>query len=244
VGALREAIVWTVPERIAVVPYSQRDRVYPVVIAASNDYREFVIRRGIEECGAHISVFQIEAERVDRLRVFLPSRIHGNKEGRVFWDLIVEFPGDYPFVPPVLRFLAVPGLLPVYISGLGRVDLSKVITFRERPVYHPAMSLWEVIYRLYRVMEDPRNWGEEGWSGKRLMAAVAKWEVPRPLRDLVDFVQIVGHLPPGEKRMSLPKMEFPIAYSQISWKPIDTEENFVCIDGIIHLRSEKLPAPE
>jgi hypothetical protein len=59
------------------------------------------------------------------------------------------------------------------MSTLGRATLGTVI---------PAMSLWEVLYRFYLVMEEPNNCDVSSWNREQRMAMPRTVSRFRPLR--------------------------------------------------------------
>jgi ubiquitin-protein ligase len=145
--------------KIAAEGYQQLHRsMFPVKLRDPRNYRAHRIQQGTCDCNRYLFVFATEKHRIESVRILLPGRLRREAESRVFWDLIVEFPGEYPLGRPNLRFLAVPHLRPELISESGNVQLSAVMAYHGEPVYHPAMSLREVICRLSVMMKKAENW--------------------------------------------------------------------------------------
>jgi hypothetical protein len=175
------------------------------------------ISRGIVNC-APFRLYGGNDE--NRVRALLPGPLVKGGKDFVFWDLMIEFPGEYPFESPRLRFIAIPPLN--CVSEFGRVDLVKGIE------YHPRMELREVLLRMYRVIVNEKNWERSAGvvsSREELDAAWARMEIPLPLRRLGDLVRVTGCDPRDGSDAEAKEIDegltrIPLAYSQASWAEI------------------------
>jgi ubiquitin-protein ligase len=189
-------------------------------------FRTERIRVGLEKCMRFFKIFHVKEDSFDTLRVFLPGPLNATEPTRVFWDLIVEFPADYPYVPPVLRFLCRPNLQEKDVSDLGRVNLSTCLSYQKVGIYHPCMDLFELLGRLYLFMENPRNWKSGG--GKTTLDLLERPDgKARPLLELDEILETENAgssaLP---KAIPQDSLRFPIAYDQYTWESITTDEGW------------------
>jgi ubiquitin-protein ligase len=105
----------------------------------------------------------------------------------VLWNLLVTFPGDYPYAPPVFRFLVIPPLIDVATNG--RVFL------REFNRYVPGVRVAELLKAIERLPVDrtarPKEVNREKWL-KRLSNQAQKVK-PFPIKKIADaYVQPWG----------------------------------------------------
>jgi hypothetical protein len=206
----------------ALPPYRQKQKAFPVgALPTPVDFRTERIVEGVTKCMEFMTVLRIKENSIDAFRVLLPSRLSYDCETAVYWDLMVQFPKDYPFVPPRLRFLAVPNVWGQYVSPFGRVNLSELLVQGSRRIYHPQMNLCEVLVSLKRFMDAQAHWTEAG--GWTLNDLKATWDgKSRPLLRVGDLVPIIGK----EWRAGTDKgpKELPNAgtrlYSQITWEAV------------------------
>jgi ubiquitin-protein ligase len=212
--------------------YRQSQPVFNVELPNPKDYREYRIIEGIKLCQQYLTVFQIETNNVDVFRVMLPGPFSKGCDTKVLWDLVVEFPSEYPFVPPLVRFLAIPSLKDNLVSKLGRVDLSVCLSVNGNPAYHPCMTIFEILVRLYLVMKEKRNWKEVELKIEDLQTV---WDSkPPPLLQLGDLVPIIGQdwRSGRETKVGVTDIppnvcNFPIGYSRFDWRPIENEREWL-----------------
>jgi ubiquitin-protein ligase len=96
------------------------------------------------------------------------------------WNLLVTFPGNYPYVPPVFRFLAIPPLVRVYRNGR--------VLFPDPDQYQPMMRVAELLKAIERLPLDTQaQWkgiNQEKWL-KRRYDRVRRVK-PFPIREITD----------------------------------------------------------
>jgi hypothetical protein len=115
------------------------------------------------------------------------------KVNAVLWNIIVSFPRDFPFVPPIVRLIAAPRMNGV--SGVGRVDVA----------WNPGMRLVGVI---------------DGLRGALVNVEAPKGAIPSVefLEMLIEEIVNTNRSLPEKKQKVAPVHA--ADYSLITWKPI------------------------
>jgi hypothetical protein len=183
-------------------PLPQTDFVTESPPPVSSDYRLKRISREFFRCKRfqNVLVFQTHLS-ANIWRVFLSAL-------NVLWDLAVTFPPEYPFVPPLFRFIAKPRGVP----RTGRVRL---------PAYHPRMRVVEMLEAIRR---DIVEWDDTGWR-QRVATFELDPERPFPFPS-AEYVRMVG----GDATEGAEAADVPGVYSQISWERTDGRTDFAGIE--------------
>jgi ubiquitin-protein ligase len=163
---------------------------------------------------------------VSAWHVFVPGPLPGTNNKKVFWDLLIVFPPDYPYVAPVYRFLSVPPLKNV--SPFGRIRA------KATEYYHPRMHIATVVKEIQKLF----------WEVDPLVPATIETAADKPAFDAAQYEELIAKkvIDPW---LPLPDMEYlaiaygdilcdgaalplrkkkpdlsPHVYSQLSWKKI------------------------
>jgi ubiquitin-protein ligase len=129
--------------------------------------------------------------------IFVPAPLPGTDVARVFWDLLVVFPLDYPYVPPVYRFMSVPPLKNV--SPAGRVRNAVI------DGYHPRQHIATVVKSIQALFK------------KEDSAAIATLEsaADKPAFDVAKYDELLA-CRTAEPWLPLPDMDYlAIAYGEV-----------------------------
>jgi hypothetical protein len=150
--------IWgSVPRRIvAKHPFEQSERLVggaaPKGFRARRIVKEFGLCRGVGlhvyECGGKFDYWRVfvaahdvempgvTAGDIAAHDVIVVDGDSGNGKSIIRWDLAVTFPPDYPFIPPVFRFVAVP-------KGVAGVSELGLVSPAED--YHPKIRVAQLI---------------------------------------------------------------------------------------------------
>jgi hypothetical protein len=203
------AEIWRLPfgQLLPESPFRQND-VLELDLPEPRDDRERGIAMEFRRCRQSLQTFGFGG-RVDHWRVFIPAR-------GAIWDLAVTFPADYPHDRPDFRFLAVPDANRV-VSPRGLV--LDVPAFRR---YHLAIPVAVIIADI----QDAVASGDELWEPAELRKALNdnNRDVAVPIPD-IGYIRLLARQNPEPVPAHRPDIgSRSVAYSQITWRPVDDGE--------------------
>jgi ubiquitin-protein ligase len=198
------------------------------------DAKSCRVRRILDEmqiCVENGFIVYSHEKSIGEWRVFLPRDLNGR---RVYWDLLVQFRHDYPYSPPVFRFLSIPPL--ANVSPIGRVRSTLI----ER--YHMRFHIATILLSIRRLFDEPDPATpsldpQEGpaWDPSHYDTLIAQ-VVEHPWLPLpeVNYLAVFGGtilggsapVPPRKKKAGLE----PRTYSQMSGRKTDRPIN---VNGIV-----------
>jgi ubiquitin-protein ligase len=205
----RLAETWRLPfgRMLPQPPFHQNDVLHPELPEPRDD-RERRIAKEFRRCRQSIQAFGFDG-RVDHWRVFIHARA-------AVWDLAVTFPADYPHDRPDFRFLALPHA-PGVVSARGLV--LSVPAFER---YHPAMPVAVIIADI----QDAIASGGDLWEPDELKKALNdnNQDVALPIPEIA-YIRLLAPQNPEPGPADKPDVSNrSVAYSQITWKPVDERD--------------------
>jgi hypothetical protein len=195
-----------------------------------NDQRKLRCQKELKRCRLwHFCVYPLADPALHAWRAFIEIPSVGNG---IFWDIIIQFPMDYPYSSPNLRFLTIPeGLTCEYVSEItGRISTANL------KHYHEKMHVVTFLIEVGRF-----NFQGEPINKDKLFATPYRTDRPIPLPDIrfLGILNVDNPIPHAERgRGPLPRT-LPI-YSQISGRKLTTDDCSTNTDILIHHDEEIL----
>jgi hypothetical protein len=176
------------------------------------NYREQRIKEEFAQCRRNgIPAFRVSGfPGVWRIFIDLPG-FHLE----CLWDVLVLFPPQYPYIPPLFRYLSIPDA-----TRCRRIDL---------PKYHPRMSLVQVIAQIQKLE------GKAQWTQQKLQQTWRtfrrKEAIPLPTIRYLREINMKNPRPVGREA---PASEVQgLEYSQVTWREFQETERSIAHRGFV-----------